>query len=98
MLERIVRYTISEKVGSEVKMPQGAEVLSVGTVGPDLCMWVRIPDAEGEIEDRVFFAVSEHQQFEGSGAKLVGNCADSFGLNLHVFERLPGHETTNNPR
>lgn len=90
MLGKIERYTISELVDTHFQMPKGSQLLSVGMVGLDLRMWARIPESEGELEDRAFFSVSEYDQFEGAGAVFVGNCADLSGMAIHVFERVAG--------
>jgi len=71
----------------EVFMPKGAEVLSVGVQGQDVCLWA-IVETEPSIarETRKFLPIMTGGMLErGSLGKFVGTTVLG-GLVIHVFE------------
>lgn len=85
----VFKYEIPPYNGA-VKLPVGAEILSVGFQRDVFCMWVKV-DTEAETEERNFEAFGTgHEMPYNMGADylFVGTAHMDNGLVFHAFERL----------
>ena len=85
----IFKYELSLD-NPEIKLPKGAEILSVASQGHELFMWAKI-DTEAKTEIRtfeVFGTGHEMTQDMGIDYKFIGTAHTITGLVFHVFERL----------
>lgn len=87
----ITVYKYVLEVGNgELRLPVGAEILSVAFQGDDLCLWAKVNDKCGE-EAREFdvfgtgWNIPEHI---GTEREFIGTAHTDGGLVFHVFERL----------
>ena len=85
-METIFKYEIDPHV-SGIRMPAGAEVLSVAFQGEKFCLWVKVnPDAETEL--RSFVACGTGHKIPSGELKFIGTGHMDNGLVFHAFERL----------
>lgn len=73
-----------------IKLPIGAEILSVCFQSDTFCMWAKV-DTEAENEERNFEAFGTGQEMPydmGFDYKFVGTAHMDNGLVFHAFERL----------
>lgn len=85
----VFKYTI-DPYDCEVKLPHGAEILSVAFQQDTLCMWAKI-HTKSELESRYFeaFGTGHEIPFQAdTDYKFVGTAHTDNGLVFHLFERL----------
>ena len=71
---------ILDPYNSSVLMPSGAEILSVGEQGNDVCLWARVdPNAPKVFRD--FLIV-------GTGHNIPENLSLKFVGTVHIFNRV----------
>ena len=81
---RVWKFTV-EPDRSVIRMPQGAQVISVAAQGDHVCLWALV-DPDAPVEDREFIPVMTGEAID-EGARYVGSAHGVSGwIVVHVFE------------
>jgi hypothetical protein len=88
-MQTIFKYTLNLG-GSPIRMPVGAEILSVQAQDGDICLWARVDTSVREFEDRTFMAFGTGDQLPTRLDLHYIGTAMSQGdrLVMHVFENI----------
>lgn len=80
--KKIYKYTMDNN--SSISIPKGAEILSVGAQGSDVCIWATVePDAEKETEE--YSVLGTGWDVPESARCFIGTAQLDNGLVFHVF-------------
>lgn len=97
-MNTIWKYVLDAELRQTISMPDGAEILSAGADGRDICLWVRVDDAAPETPRRFLVAGTGEQLPPEDGTTFIGTVQMPFiaGKNVvhlhshplvfHVFE------------
>jgi len=97
-MNTIWKYVLDAELRQTISMPDGAEILSAGADGRDICLWVRVDDAAPETPRRFLVAATGEQLSPEDGTAFIGTVQMPFiaGKNVvhlhshplvfHVFE------------
>lgn len=86
-MRTIYKYRISP-AGHKIKMPVGAQILSVAFQGEEFCLWALV-ETDAAIEERNIVAIPTGFNIpEGEVGKLqfIGTGHMALGLVFHAFE------------
>ena len=88
---RILKYALALGDEVHVRLPEGAEVLTVGAQDNVLQLWTLVDPAEKVMAKRTFrIAGTGHEIAEGHQKRYIGTAFTHGGsLVWHVFECLP---------
>lgn len=90
-MKKIFKYKLPVEDLATVEMPQGAEILSVGTQGPaELFVWALV-DPEAPVGLQYFNIRGTGHDADGDLGRFVGSVTMSIGLVFHVFESHAYH-------
>jgi hypothetical protein len=90
---RIFKYKMTDNE-CQLRMPIGAQFLSVQCQFDEICLWMEVPDVStgGPEVERTFIAIGTGHLFNERGLKYLGTVQQAEGrLIWHIFEREISH-------
>ena len=86
-METVYKYKINPDV-SGIRLPIGAEVLSVAFQGDEFCIWAKVNPDMIETELRSFVTCGTGHLVPRGKLKFIGTGHMDNGLVFHAWERL----------
>ena len=88
---RVFKYEIPQVDDAKVRLPIGAQVLTVGQQFDKLFLWALVDPGEKRTKRRTFrVAETDDEIADATELKFIGSVNLSGGLRVvHIFERTP---------
>ena len=85
---KIYKYIITPHFENIIKMPVGAEILSLQFQDPSAVIWAKVDTSSHVFEDRVFHIYATGENLQDTSEEYVGTFQiPSERLAFHVFEK-----------
>lgn len=83
----IFKYEIGRR--TDISLPVGSEVLSVGFQRGDIVLWVKQPTNQLKREIRTFITIFTGEEFDDTGIEYIGTThSNDVTYVFHVYEEI----------